>query len=327
MTRPTLRPLAPLALAASLLAPAAAGAAAAHHPDQLVIISTVDRKGMINPCGCQIPKGGLARLAALADSIRGTYANALIVDDGGFFAEEPERASYIPVVMDGMEAAGVQAVGLGDRDLRMGLAYLRSQLERTGLTVVCANLLDKASREPAFPPYLLLQAGSVKVGVLGLISDRADLGPARDSLVMQDPEEVAKKLVPEMREKGATVVVVLSQLGKVPGDDLANDMDGIDVVIAGRNVPIMQKGKLVRNTVIVYGGEQGHYAMRTLLTLDSTGHATDRDGEAVMLGADIRPRRDIEKMMNAFEAKYTAEHVKSSSNTMPADDAPSPDSK
>jgi len=321
MNRSILLPLTPLALAASLVSPAAAAAAAAasNHPDQLVILSTVDRKGMINPCGCHIPKGGFARLAAFADSIRGTYANTLLVDDGGFFAEEPERASYIPVVMDGMKAAGVQAVGLGDRDLRMGLAYLRSQLKRTGLTVVCANLLDKQSRQPAFTSYVLCKAGAVTVGVLGLISDRADLGPARDSLVMQDPEEVAKKLVPEMREKGATVVVVLSQLGKVPSDDLANDMDGIDVVVAGRNVPLMEKGKLVKNTVVVYGGDQGNYAVRTLLTLDSTRHAIDRDSEAVMLGSDIKPRHDLEKTMNDFEAKYSAEHAKNAPPSVPAE--------
>jgi 2',3'-cyclic-nucleotide 2'-phosphodiesterase (5'-nucleotidase family) len=321
MNRSILLPLASLVLAASLVAPAAA-AAASNHPDQLVILSTVDRKGMINPCGCHIPKGGFARLAAFADSIRGTYANALLVDDGGFFAEEPERASYIPVVMDGMKSTGVQVVGLGDRDLRMGLAYLRSQLKRTGLTAVCANLLDKQSRQPAFTPYVLRKAGSVTVGVLGLISDRADLGPARDSLVMQDPDEVAKKLVPEMRAKGATVVVVLSQLGKVPSDDLANGMDGIDVVVAGRNVPLMQKGKLVRNTVVVYGGDQGNYAVRTLLTLDPTGHAIDRDSDAVMLGPDIKPRHDLEKTMNDFEAKFTAAQAKNAPPSVPAE-APS----
>jgi hypothetical protein len=93
-------------------------------------------------------------------------------------------------------------------------------------------------------------------------------------------------------------------------------------VVAGRNVPLMQKGKLVRNTVVVYGGDQGNYAVRTLLTLDPTGHAIDRDSDAVMLGPDIKPRHDLEKTMNDFEAKFTAAQAKNAPPSVPAE-APS----
>ena len=43
--------------------------------------------------------------------------------------------------------------GVGERDLRFGLAYLRQEVARTQAPVVSANLYDKAGRKPIFPPY------------------------------------------------------------------------------------------------------------------------------------------------------------------------------
>ena len=47
-----------------------------------------------------------------------------------------------------------------------------------------------------------------------------DLGPARDSLTAQDPMVAAKKAIVDMHKAGATVIVLLSQLGKVESEDL-----------------------------------------------------------------------------------------------------------
>src|SRR4026207_347633 len=71
-----------------LLLPALASAGtssrgAVLQPDKLVILSTTDVKGKTSPCGCHIPKGGLARLASVADSLRSLYPDVLLLDAGG----------------------------------------------------------------------------------------------------------------------------------------------------------------------------------------------------------------------------------------------------
>ena len=102
-------------------------------------------------------------------------------------------------------------------------------------------------------------------------------------------------------EKPATVVVLLSQLGKVESEDLAAAVPGIDAVICGHNVPLLQKGRMVKNTVTSYGGEQGQYVSRTLITLDARGHMTTGENESFILGPEIPDKPEIATFYARFE--------------------------
>ncbi len=225
------------------------------------------------------------------------------VDNGGFFPDDSMHIDYSWFLMDGFKLLGYDAVGIGDRDLRFGLAYLRSQVKRTQLPVVSANLIDRRTKLPVFEPYRIVTVGKVKVGVFGLLSDKVDLGPARDSLAVQEPQMVAKRLIPEMRKKGAQAVVLLSQLGKVESEDLVTAVDGVDAVIVGRNVPMLQKGRLIKNTVACYGGEQGQYLGRTILTL-SAGKVVTAENETFMLGPEVGEKAEIAALVKDFEDKF-----------------------
>src|SRR4029079_6982986 len=114
-------------------------------------------------------------------------------------------------------------------------------------------------------------------------SDKVDLGPARDSLKAEDPLVSAKKAIADLRKNGATVVVLLSSLGKVESEDLVTALTGIDVVITGRNVPLIQKGRMIKNTIVNYGGEQGQYMGRTLVSVDPKGHMASAESDMFIL--------------------------------------------
>jgi len=203
--------------------------------------------------------------------------------------------------MDAMKLLGTDAVGLGERDLRFGLAYLRGHVKRTGLPMVSANLHDKKTGKPVLTPYLVKKVGTVKVGVFSLVSDKVNLGPARDSLKVAEPAATAKKMVGELKGKGATIVVLLSQLGKVESEDLVSAVDGIDAVMVGRDVPMLQKGRMIKNTVACYGGDQGQYICRTDLVLDGQRRQATGEAETVMLGPEVGEKPEVQKLVKSFE--------------------------
>ena len=233
-----------------------------------------------------------------------------LVDDGGFFPDDSLHIDYTWFLMDGMKLLGTDAVGLGDRDLRFGISFLRAQIKRTQLPMVCANLIDKKARTPAIQPYLIKQIGTVKVGFFGLMSDKVDLGMSRDSLAVDEPQATAKRVIPEMRKKGATVIVLLSQLGKVESEDLVTAVDGVDCVIVGRNVPMLQKGRLIKSTVAVYGGEQGQYIGRTVLTLNATKKVASGDNDVFVLGPEVGEKPEIATIVKEFEDKFNEKLAK-----------------
>src|SRR5262245_45789932 len=155
-----------LAVFASLLLPAFAGAATPSgepvlQPEKLVILSTADVKGKTGPCGCHIPKGGLARRASLVDSIRRQFGQVALVDAGGFFPDGDEQQDLASFLVDAMNLMNTDAVGVAERDLRYGTSFLSAQTKRTRLPVVCANLIEKRSGKPLFDPYLIKTIGRV----------------------------------------------------------------------------------------------------------------------------------------------------------------------
>ena len=223
------------------------------------------------------------------------------MDAGGFFPEQDTHRDAAWFLMDAMHVIGTDAVGVGDRDLRFGLAFLREQAKRSQLPLTSANLIDKKTKKPALTPNVLKKVGSAKIGIFSLISDKVDLGPARDSLMVQDPPTAAAAAVTELRKKGATVVVMLSALGKVESEDLVTAVQGIDAVIVGRNAPMLQKGRTIKTTVACYGGEKGQYIGRTVLSLDAGRKVTGGENEVFMLGPEIPDKPEVAQIVKAFK--------------------------
>lgn len=270
----------------------------------LMILSTTDVKGKTSPCGCHTPKGGLARRANVADSVKVEHDQVLIVDSGGFFPEQEDYERDAAFMTEAMKTVGVDAAGLGARDLRFGRAFLLAQVRRTKLDVVCANLYDTKTKKPVLDPWTIHTVGKVKVGVFGVISDKMDLGPSRDSIMASDPVEAARTAVAELKKKGATVIVALSELGKVESEDLSTAVDGIDVMIAGLNVPLIQRGRLVKNTIIAYGGEQSQYMGMTTLQLDGAGRKVAGTSEMLMLSPEVGEKPAMLATVKKFEDDF-----------------------
>ncbi len=242
--------------------------------------------------------------------MRTQYSQILLLDDGGFFPEDDVHEPFAGFMMDAMTLIGTDAVGCGDRDLRFGISYLRARSARARLPVLSANLVDKATRQPALSPSLIKKVGTVKVGMFGLISDKAELGPSRDSLLVLDPTVVAKRTIADLKKRGATVIVLLSQLGKVETEDLASAVDGLDVVIVGRNVPLVQKGRMIKDAIAVYGADQGQYFGRTIVTLNAARVATAKESDMFLLTPEVGEKAEVAALVKGFEDKFNEEQKK-----------------
>ena len=227
------------------------------------------------------------------------------MDAGGFFHPSNDslyrdRAWFL---MDGMVLLGTDAVGMSEQELKYGRSWLLAQVKRSRLPMTCANVWDNTTKKTMLPPYLLVKKGGVTVGVFALTSDKVDLGPSRDSLTLEEPAKAAARVVPELRKKGATVVVLLSQLGKVESEDLVTSVDGIDAVITGRNVPVLQKGRMIKNTVACYGGEKGQNIGRTLITLDASRKMQTGENDVYVLGPEVLEKPEVLSLVKAFNDK------------------------
>lgn len=275
--------------------------------NQLVVLSTTDAKGKTNVCGCSIPKGGFARRSSFGDSIRAAYPQVALVDAGGFFPEPNDslQQDVANFMMDAMQLLKTDAVGMGEKELKFGYDFLKANVTRSGLPVVSSNLMIRATGKPALTPYVIKKIGTTKVGFFSLMSDKMALGPSQDILKVEEPTAAARRVVAEMRKKGATVTVMLSQMGKVDSEDLVANVPGIDVLIVGHATSLLMKGRRIKETVATYGGEQGQYMGRTLLTLDRAGKMTNAESDVFMMGPEVSSDPELAKLVKDFEDGMT----------------------
>src|SRR5262249_14310368 len=73
-----------------------------------------------------------------------------------------------------------------------------------------------------------------------------------------------------------------------------------DAVICGRNVPVLQKGRMIKNTIACYGGEQGQNLGRTIITLDASKKMQTGENDVFVLGPEVPERPDIAGPVKKF---------------------------
>ena len=277
---------------------------------RLLVVSTTDVTGKTSPCGCHTPKGGLARRATFLDSVRAVRRNVVVLDAGGFFPVTDEEREAGPYVLAQMARLGTRAAGMGARELRYGYAFLRENARSAAVPLVCANLVRAGDGRPAFEPWRVVEStGGTRVGVFGLLSEGSDLGPMRDSLRITSAEPAAKAAITALREHGASVVVLLSQLGKDAGDSVAAHVPGIDLVIAGGGVPVHPEGTRIGTSTVVYGGMQGWEMGVTDVQLGGDQRVRDVRARTIVLGPEVRTEKSMAASVKAFEDSLN-EHLK-----------------
>jgi 2',3'-cyclic-nucleotide 2'-phosphodiesterase (5'-nucleotidase family) len=270
----------------------------------LVLVATTDLRGETSPCGCHTPRGGFARIGSLVDSLRREDRATAYLDAGGFFPDLSTRSDLAAFMVRMLREIAPVAVGVAPRDLHLGPSVLVSLVREAGLPVTCANLVDRRTGAPLFPTTRLVDVGGVKLGVFALLGERFELGAARDTVLVTDPELAAQKAIAALRAQGAQVVVLLSQLGRVGGEDIATAVPGIDAVFLGRDAPILEHGRRVGAALVSYAGERGQHVGVIRLALDAKGKVADGTIDVASLDPGVREHPALLSKVKAFEDAY-----------------------
>ena len=314
MSRPARILLLILALIALTLPGGSRSRAAA--TGRLALVATTDLRGETSPCGCHTPRGGFSRIGGFVDSLRKAGPTAYF-DAGGFFPDLSSRSDLADFMARTLREMQPAAVGVAPRDLQLGPTLLVRLVRETGLPVTCANLVDRRTKAPLFPVTRLAEVGGVKLGVFALLGERFELGAARDTVLVTDPEAAAQQAVAALQAQGAQVIVLLSQLGKVGGEDVVAAVPGIDAVFLGHDIPVLEHGRRVGSALVSYAGERGQQLGLISLTLDAGGRKADGSIEVASLGPGTTEHAGLLARVKSFEDAYN-ERMRREQRTMQA---------
>jgi len=202
---------------------------------------------------------GYAKLATGIKYGRSLTDKTLLLDAGNVVSGSPVVEQFYGEPAGALlDMLGYDAVAPGPNDFAYGAKYLQSAAmyaqENSDLRVLSANVLNSKG-EWVFQPYQLYYFNDFVVAVAGVTAPPADT----EGLSFLDPAVVenAQYAVNEIR-KVADFVVLLGNIGNVDGitsEVIAKSIDGIDLIVDGKNAMAPAGGKKVGMTTIVNAGE------------------------------------------------------------------------
>ncbi len=197
------------------------------------------------------------------------------------------------------------AIALGEKDLAFGRDVLYDLAETHGLRFVCANAVDRKSRELLFDPYIVREIDGLKVAFIGIVSpERHIIAQVESELLdknieIRDPTEYVNKILPQARAE-SDVVVLLSHTGIETSEFLAQDLD-VDVVCVGHYPAILNQPKKIGDTIMVMAGAKSDRFGTLDLTIGPDGDVTEFQGDAIRLMSKGPEITEISAIFRAIE--------------------------
>lgn len=208
------------------------------------------------------------------------------------------------VTIEGMNAMGYDAMGVGLMEGLEGLDVLLDRRDEAGFPILSANLTYVEGGALVLEPYAILERDGVRYGFLGLTGPEFTQGPGLAAVVaVGDPTEAAARYVPELRAR-VDVLIVLSTLGKGEDNALAAAVPGIDVIVGSKSAYLMQEPDRAGDTVIVQQGYLGEWLGRTHLRYDAEGALAEASTEAIALTEDYPDDPDLAALVSRYNALH-----------------------
>src|SRR5688572_15112331 len=175
------------------------------------------------------PRGvTLAHFFGLARQLRAAHPNTLMLGVGDDLAPSLYSSTFRGEHMiAALNAAALDVNTFGNHEFDYGPDVLRARLRESAFPWVTANVLD-AHTGDAFGAdlgvrrFVLRPLGGVMLGFTGFApAETARLSSPGPDVLVLDPIDAARQVVPQMRAAGAQVVIVLSHLAWPDSEHLA----------------------------------------------------------------------------------------------------------
>ena len=207
---------------------------------------------------------GLAKTATLIKAARAEAKNHLLIDNGDLIQGSPmgEVVARVRPLQPGevhpafkvMNSLKYDAANVGNHEFNYGLPFLAQSLKTASFPYVSANVVDQHSGKPLLAPYVLLKREFIDedgkkrrltVGVIGFappqitVWDKMHLAGKVRSL---DIVDTARKYIPEMKRRGADIIVAVPHSGfdRTPPGAMAEnavasiaEIAGVDAILFG----------------------------------------------------------------------------------------------
>lgn len=243
------------------------------------------------------------RLKTAVDTLRAESENHLLLHAGDVFSGTLYFTIFEGLAdLEMMNAIGFDTMTFGNHEFDKGPEALEKFVKDAQFPFVSANI--DFSKDPILNKYFhttIVEAGEgnsgniypaiVKningelVGIFGLTTeDTPSIASPGEHITFLDVKQAAEETVQRLEDLGINKIIALSHLGYTVEHQLAQEVDGIDVLVGGHSHTELPEGVLVEKdepTVIVQSGENLNNLGKVQVIFDENGVV--QDYEATLL--------------------------------------------
>jgi len=212
--------------------------------------------------------GGLPKKAQILSSLRQDDSALLALDSGallfpsvtlpaGQLEQMQAKARGIVAAYNKMS---FQAVAVAAPDLAAGLDFLLDMQKQSRFPWLSANIVDRSTNRHIFTPHIVLAAGDLRIGVLGLTGpEAAELLSDQDNAVLLPwPEALPPQLA--LANEKSDMLVLLSSLPPAENKQIAERFPEIHIILQSGTGNSNMAPQLLNNSLIAWVEKQGRHA-------------------------------------------------------------------
>ncbi len=270
---------------------------------------------------------GNPRLFTAVKEIRAEKQNSLLLNAGDVFSGTLYFRQYLGLAdLWFMNELGYDAMTLGNHEFDKDSKTLANFIKEMNFPMVSSNVsvTGDTDLEPLFKneigkpgkggnvyPAIIKEVDGEKVGIFGLTTPETTfLSSPGDNVAFEDPAEKSKATISMLENEGVNKIIVLSHLGYSHDRELAEAVDGIDVIVGGHSHTVLDQPVVIDKeepTLIVQAGEYLNLLGLLDVTFNAEGVVTSHSGELLDLKAY---EEDADALAKVNEFKAPIEEIK-----------------
>ncbi|MCE1255643.1 MAG: 5'-nucleotidase C-terminal domain-containing protein [Anaerolineae bacterium] len=264
--------------------------------------------------------GGAALAASVIRQVRAANPNTLLLNAGDNFI-----GTLFYVLHHGSDSAQLMnamqydAMTLGNHEFDEGDGNLALFIQKLKFPVVVANVnFDQSGAlKGKTKPYVILQKGGEKIGIIGLANPNTPTlsHPGSDLVFDANLTQDVKNNVDELTAAGVNKIILITHIGYAADLDLAKTINGVDVIVGGHThtllanidkrasdvYPAVVKNPDGKNVLVVQAGEYLLYIGKLDIEFDGAGDLVQWTGDTVYLSHYITPDASVTALVKQLK--------------------------
>jgi len=206
-----------------------------------------------------------------------------------------------------VEAMGMMSyniLNLCDHEFNYGVEFLLDNTEQFNVPTISANVVYEDTGSSITAPHKIVEFDKFKVGFIGIVSTEYEEAILESNeinerrIMLLDEKAALQDEIDEIDDE-VDIIIVLAHVGMENATSIAEEIEGIDVIICGHGDEITEEPSLINGVYVVKAAYYGMEVGNLVLTL-ANNRIISIEGSIVTLDDSISEDEELLLLMDTY---------------------------